>query len=61
MRCIVLLGLLLWAVCSGCAAGAATAGYSLGAKTADGLSAPARQSIIDEVKEWVRDNFEKKK
>ena len=47
-------------VCSGCAAGAATAGYSMKAGTADELSQKARQSIIEEVKTWVNENFQKK-
>ena len=44
----------------GCAAGAATAGYALKAQSADELSSPARKSIIDEIKTWVNENFQKK-
>lgn len=47
-------------MCSGCAAGAATAGVAIHANTASNLSSPARQSIIEEVKEWVKDNFQEK-
>lgn len=35
---------------SGCAAGAATAGYSLKAQSADSLSTSAEQRIVDRVK-----------
>ena len=46
--------------CYGCAAGAATAGYAIKAGSADELSAPARKSLIEEVKTWVGENFQKK-
>lgn len=52
--------LVLALMCSGCAAGAATAGVAIHANTASNLSSPARQSIIEEVKEWVKDNFQEK-
>lgn len=35
---------------SGCAAGAATAGYSLKSQSADGLTASAEQRIVDRTK-----------
>lgn len=35
---------------SGCAAGAATAGYALKAQTADSLTASAEQKIVDRAK-----------
>lgn len=35
---------------SSCAAGAATAGYAIKAQSADGLTAPAEQRIIDRAK-----------
>ncbi len=37
-------------IVSGCAAGSATAGYSLKAHTADNLSAEAEQRIVDRTK-----------
>ena len=37
----------------GCAAGAATAGYSLHAKTAEDVSTSCKQSIVQEVKEEI--------
>jgi hypothetical protein len=46
-----LLVILLCSVCFGlwgCAAGSATAGYSLAAKSADELSPQARKAIVDE-------------
>lgn len=45
----------------GCAVGAATSGYSIKSGTSDELSAPARKSIVDEIKSWVSENFQEKK
>ena len=45
---------------NGCAAGAATAGFAIHSQTAENLSSKSRQSLVDEIKEWVRDNFVKK-
>lgn len=55
-----LMFIVLLICCYGCAAGAATAGYALKAQSADDLTPKARQSIIEEVKTWVEENFEKK-
>jgi len=52
--------LVLVLMCSGCAAGAATAGYAMKSGTSDSLAPQARISIVNEVKEWVRENFVKK-
>lgn len=38
------------AILSGCAVGAATAGYALKAQTADSLTVEAEQKIVDRVK-----------
>ena len=59
---------LLLPVLSGCAAGSATAGYSLKAGTSDDLSSKPRQAIVDEAvdkaynktKAYVDENFVKK-
>ena len=40
-------------ILSGCAAGAATAGYALKAQSADSLTADAEQRIIDRAKREV--------
>ncbi len=49
-----LIALLLSAlIFSGCAAGAATAGYALKAQSADSLSADGEQRIIDRAKREV--------
>ena len=52
--------LVLVFLCYGCAVGAATAGYALKATTADQLSPDARKSIVDEVKEWANNTFQKR-
>ena len=57
MKIIIIILALLF---SGCALGAATSGYALKSQTADELASPARQSIIQEIKNWVSDNFQKK-
>lgn len=45
-------------ILSGCAAGAATAGYAIKAQSADGLSAAAEQRIIDRAKREITfENF----
>ena len=41
------LSLLSLTIMSGCAAGAATAGYALKAQSADSLTASAEQKIVD--------------
>lgn len=46
----VSLSIMSLAVLTGCAAGAATAGYALKAQTADSLTAPAEQRIVDRTK-----------
>lgn len=60
--------ILAMATLSGCAAGSATAGYSLKAGTSDDLSSKPRQAIVDEAvdkaysktKAYVDENFVKK-
>lgn len=39
---------------SGCAAGAATAGYALRAQSADSLSSEAEQRIVDRTKKEIK-------
>jgi hypothetical protein len=48
--CFALFTLLL----TGCAAGSATAGYSMKAQTADSLSTEAEQRIVDRAKNEVK-------
>jgi len=59
MRNFSIIILILATFSCGCAAGSATAGYSLKAGTANELSQNARSSIIREIKDWVKDNFQK--
>lgn len=41
-------------ILSGCAAGAATAGYALKAQSSDGLTADAEQRIVDRAKREIK-------
>lgn len=64
MRRLVLVLLVCLPFISGCAAGSATAGYSLKAGSSDELVPKARKSIIDEAfqkaKAYVDANFVRK-
>lgn len=49
----ITLPMLALAVLTGCAAGAATAGYSLKSQSADSLTAAAEQKIVDRTKREI--------
>jgi hypothetical protein len=50
---MISLPILSLAILSGCAAGAATAGYAIKAQSADSLTASAEQKIIDRAKREI--------
>ena len=56
--CISLVGLIIF---GGCAAGAATAGYSVRAKTAEELAPEATDRIVNRIKEdlkpWIKEEI----
>ena len=54
---IISLPMLSLTILTGCAAGAATAGYSLKSQSADSLTASAEQRIIDRAKREVREEM----
>lgn len=60
MKRINLLLLIVVLSCSSCAAGAATAGYAIKAQSADNLASPARMRLVEEIKAWANDTFQKK-
>lgn len=50
---LFLIPVFTFGILTGCAAGAATAGYSLKAQSADSLTAAAEQKIIDRAKNEI--------
>jgi PBP1b-binding outer membrane lipoprotein LpoB len=59
MKIVIYILLIIMILLSGCAAGAATAGYSLRAKTADELSPAAEHRITEQIKAEVLKELEK--
>lgn len=53
------LSMLTIAILTGCAAGAATAGYALKAQSADSLTASAEQRIVDRAKSEIMSDLYK--